>query len=259
MTKYNGIDLSLFQGEVDFTRVKADGMEFVMIKASQGRTAEYDSPFTDPRYHEYRRGAGQAGLYHGCYHYLCARNMAEARAEAEYFVDLVKPYKDEMKLWCAVDVEDETFLGHLPKDELTAIVDDFCRTVKAAGLRPMVYASTWWLDNRFDTPKGVPVWEANLSTYTHPKRAKIWQYSFTGRVDGIGGAVDLNRGIDIIGDANGDGRVNLKDVALTLKAAAGWRGTGIDEGQADVNDDGYVTAADAAAILRRVAGRKEVK
>ena len=256
MVTYKGIDLSLFQGDVDFKRVKADGVEFVMVKASQGRTAEYDAPFTDPKYHEYRRGAGQAGLYHGCYHYLCARNIVEAREEAEYFVNLVKPYIHEMKLWCAVDVEDEAFLGHLSKDELSRIVDTFCGIVKEAGLRPMVYANTWWLDNRFDSPKGIPVWEANLSIGSRPKRAKIWQYSFTGKVDGIAGDVDLNEGVDIIGDANGDGKVHLQDVAVTLKAAAKWKKTGIDEGQADVNDDGYVTAADAAAILKRTAGGK---
>jgi len=256
MVKYKGIDLSLFQGDVDFERVKADGVEFVMVKASQGRTADHDSPFTDPRYHEYRRGAGQAGLFHGCYHYLCARSLIEARHEAEYFVNLVKPYRDEIKLWAAVDVEDEAFLGHHSREELTEIVDTFCKIVKAAGLRPMVYANSWWLDSKFDVPEGVPLWEANLSIGSRPKRAKIWQYSFTGQVDGVPTPVDLSEGVDIIGDANGDGRVNLTDAAVALKAAAGWRGTGIDEGQADVNDDGYVTAADAAAILRRVAGYK---
>lgn len=253
MVTYKGIDTSLFQGNIDWAKVKADGVEFAIIKASQGRTADYDAPFTDPKFIENRRGAGQAGIYWGCYHYLCARNLTEARQEAEYFVNLVKPYKDEMKLWAAVDVEDSGFMGHLSRAEITAIVDTFCKIVKAAGLRPMVYANSYWLDSKFNSPEGVPVWEANLSIKDIPERAKVWQHSFTGKVNGIGGDVDMNIGVDIIGDVNGDGKVNMADASAALKYIAGWRGVKIDEGQADVNDDGYVTLADVAGILRILA------
>ncbi len=256
MVTYKGIDTSLYQGNIDWAKVKADGVEFAIIKASQGRTADYDAPFADPKFIENRRGAGQNGIYWGCYHYLCARNLAEARQEAEYFVNLVKPYYNEMKLWAAVDIEDSGFMGHLSRAELTAIVDTFCKIVRAAGLRPMVYANSWWLDSKFDVPEGVPVWEANLSISDVPDRAKVWQHSFTGKVDGIAGDVDLNIGVDIIGDANGDGKVNVADAAAMMKYIAGWRGVKIDEGQADINDDGYVTLSDVSALLRRVAGWK---
>ena len=65
----------------------------------------------------------------------------------------------------------------------------------------------------------------------------------------------MNVGIDIIGDANGDGAVTTADAIAVLKRAAGWRNIALDEGQADVNDDGYVTVADAVEILKIVAGR----
>lgn len=255
MKKYKGIDVSLFQGDIDFAAVRRAGIDFVMIKASQGRTADYDEPFTDPKFVRNRAGAGQAGLYWGVYHYLCARSLDEARAEAEYFVELMRPYRDEMKLWCAVDVEDTGFMGGLSRETLSAIVAEFCRIVAAAGLRPMVYANSWWLDAKFDAPAGVPIWEANWSTNAHPSRAKIWQYSSTGTVGGVDGAVDMNVGIDIIGDANGDGCVTTADAIAVLRYAAGWRSVTVDEGQADVNDDGYVTVADAVEILKIVAGR----
>ena len=254
MKKYRGIDVSLFQGDVDYAAVKRGGIDFVMIKASQGRMADYNQPFTDPKFVQNRGRAGQAGLYWGAYHYLCARTLAEAREEAEYFVDLVKPYKDEMKLWCAVDVEDAGFMGGLTHGALTEIVGEFCRIVKAAGLRPMVYANSWWLDTRFSAPAGVPIWEASWSINEHPSRAKLWQYSSKGAVDGVPGYVDMNVGIDIIGDANGDGAVTLADAVDVLRYAAGWKNTALDEGQADVNDDGYVTVADAVEILKIVAG-----
>ena len=256
MVTYKGIDTSLWNGSIDWAKVKADGVEFAMIKASQGRTAEYDAPFTDPRFMENRRGAGQAGIYWGCYHYLCARSVIEARQEAEYFVNLVKPYKDEMKLWAAVDVEDSGYMGQLSREETSAIVNTFVRIVKAAGLRPMVYANSWWLNSKFTAPEGVPVWEANLSIDSIPDRAKVWQHSFTGKVDGIRGDVDLNIGLDIIGDANSDGKVNMADVTAVMQHVAGWKNSKIDEGQADINDDGYITLADVSELLKRIAGWK---
>ncbi|MBE6709114.1 MAG: hypothetical protein E7578_07735 [Ruminococcaceae bacterium] len=256
MVKYKGIDTSLYQGPIDWKKVRADGVEFAMIKASQGRTSSYDEPFTDPRFHESAKGAGAAGLYWGCYHYLCARNLAEAKQEAEYFVKLLLPYKHQMKLWAAVDVEDDGYMGHLSKAEVTAVVKEFCRIVKAAGLRPMVYANSYWLNSKFDVPADIPVWEANLSIDKRPVRAKIWQNSFTGDVDGISGSVDMNEGIDIIGDANGDGKVNLSDASVMMKHIAKHKDIEIDEGQSDINDDGYVTLSDVSALMRRIAGWK---
>lgn len=256
MVTYKGIDTSLFQGNIDWKKVKADGVEFAIIKASQGRTGDYNAPFTDPRFHESRKGAGSNGIYWGCYHYLCARNEAEARQEAKYFVNLVKPYVHEMKLWAAVDVEDSGFMGHLSRSEVSRLVKIFCDIVAAAGLRPMVYANSYWLNSKFDAPDGVPIWEANLSIKDIPDRAKVWQHSFTGKVNGIGGDVDMNIGVDIIGDANGDGKVSVADASEMMKYIAGWKGTKIDEGQADINDDGYVTLADVSALMKRIAGDK---
>ena len=257
MVTYKGIDTSLYQGSIDWKRVKADGVEFAIIKASQGRTATYDQPFTDPRFHESAKGAGAAGLYWGAYHYLCARNLTEAKAEAEYFVNLLLPYKHQMKLWAAVDVEDPA-IAALSQSELTKIVAEFCRIVKEAGLRPMVYANTNWLEwaKEFVPPAGVPIWQAHYGRADHLANAKIWQYASDGKVDGIAGNVDMNSGIDIIGDANGDGKVNLADAAAMLKRCAKHKNVKIDEGQADINDDGYVTLSDVSALLKRIAGWK---
>lgn len=254
MKNYRGIDVSFYQGDVDFAAVKRSGIDFVMIKATQGRTAEYDAPFADPKFAENASAAGAAGLYYGAYHYLCARNLAEAEAEARYFARTVKPYSGAMKLWCAVDVEDGTYLGMHTKAELSRIVARFCDIVAAEGLRPMVYASTYWLDSRFDAPAGIPIWEANWSVSARPSRARMWQKTSAGRVSGIDGDVDVNEAYGIIGDANGDGKIDIKDALLAMRAAAGWNVT-IDEGQADVNDDGYVTVADAVAIMKIAAGR----
>ena len=253
---YKGIDISLYQGKPDFAAVRKSGVDFVMLKASQGRTAEYDAPFSDPEF-EYNIAAVSRlfheGLYAGAYHYLCARTVAEAKAEADYFIALVGKHRYRVRLWAAVDVEDG---GFLPQDKelLSKIVAVFCDKVKQAGLRPMVYANTWWLDNRFTPPEGVPVWEANWSAASFPDRARMWQYSASGEVGGISGAVDMNIAFDIIGDANGDGKVDMKDVSAVVRHAAGWK-VSLDEIQADLDGDGFVTLKDAAKLIRLISGR----
>ena len=218
---YRGIDISLYQGEPDFRAVKNAGMDFVILKASQGRTAEYNAPFEDPKFRtNIKRLSSQGGLYAGAYHYFCARNEKEADEEADFFIKLVSEYRFDLQLWAALDVEDS---GFLPSDKakLTALVARFCGKVKAAGLRPMVYANSWWLDSRFDSPAGVPVWEANWSSGKLPERCRMWQYSSTGRVVGINGNVDMNVAFDIIGDANSDGSVDMKDVISCDKLRVG--------------------------------------
>lgn len=253
---YRGIDISLYQGKPDFTSVADSGIDFVMLKASQGRTAEYNAPFTDPEFEHNVVSAARAfvgrEVYVGAYHYLCTRSMEEAEAEADYFIELVKKYRFNLPLWAAVDVEDPTFL---PQDRelLTMIVSRFCDKVKEAGLRPMVYANTWWLDNRFDVPSGVPVWEANWSEESIPERSRVWQYTSSGTVPGIDGRVDMNLARDIIGDANGDGKVDMKDVGVILRRATGWK-VSIDESQADIDRDGYVTLRDAAKLIKLLSG-----
>ena len=246
---YRGIDISLYQGEPDFRAVKNAGMDFVILKASQGRTAEYNAPFEVPNFRTIiQRLSSQGGLYAGAYHYFCARNENEADEEADFFIKLVSEYRFDLQLWAALDVEDS---GFLPSDKakLTALVARFCGKVKAAGLRPMVYANSWWLDSRFDSPAGVPVWEANWSSGKLPERCRMWQYSSTGRVGGINGNVDMNVAFDIIGDANSDGSVDMKDVIRVIRSVSGWD-VKIDESQADVNSDGYVNMKDIIQTIR---------
>lgn len=248
---YRGIDISLYQGEVDFEAVRDAGISFVMIKASQGRTADYDHPFADPRFRENaeRLARTPGKLYGGSYHYLMARNADEAREEADFFIATVKPYRYNLQLWAAVDVEDASLSMNAPA--LTEIVRIFCDRVKAAGLRPMVYSSSWWLKNRFTAPAGVPVWEANWSVSAIPAGARMWQ-SGTGHVAGIAGEVDVDCALDIMGDADGDGRVCAKDVTAVMRHMLHGKGSPVNESQVDFDRDGRITARDVAALMRAI-------
>lgn len=247
---YKGIDISLYQGEPDFAAVRDAGIDFVMFKASQGRTADYNAPFEDPKFRinvdRFARTPGQ--IYAGSYHYLMARNRDEALAEADFFIKTVKPYRYNLPLWSAVDVEDATLPGYA---ELTECVDVFCRHVREEGLRPMVYSSSWWLKNRFGAPAGVPIWEANWSVSAIPASARMWQRG-VGNVAGVAGPVDVNYAYAIMGDANGDGEVNAKDVTATMRYILGTEVAPVNATQADMDRNGRVNARDVAAIMRAI-------
>ena len=122
----------------------------------------------------------------------------------------------------------------------------------------MVYANTYWLNSRFTAPAGVPIWEANWSATTMMDRAQMWQYTSAGHVNGITGNVDMNFAFDIIGDANGDGKVNLQDVALILKYIAKYD-VDINESDVDVNQDGYFNLKDVSKLIKSLAGEGDSK
>ena len=245
---YKGIDISLFQPGADFPAIKAAGIDFVMLKAGQGRIpGEWNAPFTDPYFERYIKTADAVGLYAGSYWYFMANSEVEVREEAAYYIALLRKYKFNHQLWAALDVEDSHLTGD--RAALTARVKLFCDLVRAAGFRPMVYANSWWLESRFESPAGVPIWEANWSASARPSRARMWQYTSTGRVGGINGNVDMNVAYSIIGDADGDGNVDMADVIRMMRAAAGWK-VGIDEGQADLDKDGKVSVKDVILLMR---------
>ena len=248
---YKGIDISLYQGEPDFSVIRDGGIDFIIFKASQGRTSDYNAPFVDPCFKKnVKRFAETPGrIYAGSYHYLMARNLAEAEQEAAFYIETIKPYRYNLQLWAALDVEDPS----LPSDKslLTQIVKLFCDRVRAAGFRPMVYASSWWIGNKFDVPSNVPIWEANWSIKSIPARARMWQ-SGAANVAGFSSPVDFNYAYDIMGDANGDGAVNARDVTALMKHIAGGRKSAINESQCDFNRDGQINARDVIALMRAV-------
>lgn len=194
-----GIDVSAYQGSIDWRAAAADGIRFAMIKATQGRSVSNPDlrDFTDSRFAENVRGAHAAGLMCGAYHYLTAQNVSEAEHEAQVFLSAVTPFSGQLSLGAALDVED----SRLPRDKavLTAVVRAFCDWVKRAGWDVMVYTNPDHLQNRMQNLTEYGLWLAlwrdkNL----HPDTARypnlrIWQWG-TEKVAGIAGKPDANFG-----------------------------------------------------------------
>lgn len=192
-----GIDVSYAQGLIDWDRVRAAGVEFAMIKVSQGKLLADPSvgPFTDPQFIRNIEGAFKSGVPIGVYHYLCAGTVEESLAEADYFIKTISPYKDKITLWAACDAEEYKYLPS-DKKALTSIVHGFLKKVRAAGFKPMLYSNPDYLTYRLNDLSIYDLWlaywnasEARVKAYN----PKIWQHG-TGRVNGITDIVDVNKG-----------------------------------------------------------------
>lgn len=193
-----GIDVSTYQGNINWSAVKASGIDFAIVKATQGRAVSSSSYlFTDRQFANNVTGAHDVGLKVGVYHYLTAKTVKEAQTEAAHFCDTISPYKPRIELWAAVDVEEDKYLPR-NKKTLSAIVDAFCAYVEAEGYRPMVYTNPNYLTYRLeripDRDLWLALWRDKSRTPTGYDNMQIWQYGAE-TVNGIHtGEVDSNYG-----------------------------------------------------------------
>ncbi len=189
-----GIDVSRWQGEIDWEEVGRAGVRFAMIKATEGAEG------ADPCFAANINGAGGAGIACGTYHYLRATQKEDAIAEADHFADVMDPLREEISLWAALDVETEEH-RRLGKKKLTDLVILFCERVRARGYRPMLYTNNDFIASCYDFERLTvyPIWLAcwyDGGENDRPVRDfsyQIWQQGVT-RVDGISGDVDNDYG-----------------------------------------------------------------
>lgn len=200
-----GIDVSHYQGEIDWKKVKAAGVQFVIIRAGYGKYAYQEDPcFTDNI-----EGAYNVGIPVGVYWYSYADTVAEAKQEAEVCLTVIKPYKDKITLPVFFDQEYEPAILAAGNSIRTQCCVAFIQVIEAAGYKAGLYGSQDWLDNKIDDsqiPATATVWVAQYgSKCTYKGRYTIWQYTSTGKVNGIAGNVDMNEADDglIVSTADG--------------------------------------------------------
>ena len=169
--KKKGIDVSKYQGRIDWPAVKRDGVEFAMIRAGYGMYPHQKDPFFDQNV----RGAQAAGIHVGAYHYSYAKNVDDTRREAELFLSWLSPLTLDYP--AAFDIEDNSQIGLSP-ELLTSITETFCDRIAAAGYLPMVYANKYWLQNKLIDSRisRYELWLAHYVTATdYDKPHGIWQ------------------------------------------------------------------------------------
>lgn len=196
----NGIDVYTGQGIIDW-RTVALTQGFAMIKASQGRgetrATEHLRIFTDSKFVRNITEASKTKMKLGVWHWMTARSVTEAIYEADYFLDVIAPYRDKITLWAAADVESDRYLGDLGKSELTEITRAFLERIQRAGYQSMLYTNPNFLKYRFtkNAFNDTDIWLAHYGVKKPMQvpHLKIWQHS-AGRVPGIGTDVDLDTG-----------------------------------------------------------------
>lgn len=190
-----GIDVSVYQKDIDWEKVKADGVDFAIIRLGYRGYADGELAL-DSKFKENLRGAKKAGLDVGVYFFSQAKTTEEAIREARFVVRHIRgkgvnyPVVFDMEPIAGADR-----ITDLTSEDKTAVADAFCQVVERNGYTPMVYGNQQWLYNhvnleyltRYDT------WLAHYADTTdYAYDFKMWQYSQAGKVDGIKGHVDLN-------------------------------------------------------------------
>ena len=188
-----GIDISKWNGyDIDWKKVKASGVDFVMLRVGHGFNASRTQAELDPYFDHFYAGAKAAGLKIGVYFYSQARSASDAIFEAN--ATLKKLNKRHLDLPVTIDIE-ETYQINMTKSALSNIATAFCNTIAKSGYTPMIYASSSHLLYEFNdqVTSKYPLWVADWkASNSFSKDYQIWQHSATGRVDGIKGAVDLD-------------------------------------------------------------------
>ena len=197
------IDVSEFQYSIDWDAVKKSGVDFAMIRIGFRGYGKEGNIAEDVRFEENIKGALDAGIDVGVYFFAYAKNTTEAKEEANWVIKTLNKYgisKSECK-YIAYDFEswNQNRVKGVSVAQINKNTKAFLQVVSDAGYTPVLYGNANDLKNRFDTDsieakfKNCKIWLAHYTDDTTYKgNYDMWQYSSTGKVNGISGNVDLD-------------------------------------------------------------------
>lgn len=191
-----GIDVSTYQGDIDWEKVAASGVKFVFIRLGY-RGYESGLLVKDDRFEDNIRGALQNGIAVGVYFVTQAISVEEAVEEAQFVMENIRPYNVTWPI--VLDIEDAASAtartAELSQQARTDHAIAFCETVKESGYTPMLYCNIRWFIEKLDITR-ITDYDKWFAQYFRkpffPYAFQMWQYSSTGRIDGIEGNVDYN-------------------------------------------------------------------
>ena len=191
----SGIDVSKHNGKIDWEKAKNSGIDFAIIRVGYGQDIEsQDDPLFEYNISECER----LGIPYGVYIYSYALNVKDASSEADHVLRLIKGHNPEFGIW--YDLEDADGYKQnngMPNNEtFVEIAVTFCEKIKANGYEKVgIYANLDWLTTRLNSSKldKYDKWVAQWGDEcTYEKDYVMWQYTDSGKVDGITGNVDMN-------------------------------------------------------------------
>lgn len=243
------IDVSNHQGNIDWEKVKAAGVDGVMIRAGYGRNN------IDKQFVRNITECNRLGIPCGVYWFSYAYTVELAQKEAQYCLAAIKPYKVELPV-CYDFEYDSVRYGRengvtVNKRLATAFVHAFCGAIEDAGYYAMNYSNLDYLKNYFDdTVLQYDLWLAWYSDAVKPTRdCGMWQYSSKGSVNGISGNVDMNIAYRDYKSIIAKADLNNLRPKLWYEDAQEWvKANGISDG---TKPDEPVTRAEVWAMLYR--------
>lgn len=186
-----GIDVSKWDGKIDWNKVKADGVDYAILRVGYGENLKSQD---DPTWAYNSSECERIGMPYGVYIYSYATNTTKAKSEAEHVIRLVKGKKLSYPIY--YDMEDEKFQGGLSNKKLGEIADTFIKTLDSAGYKNVgVYANKYWFTSRLTSSvfDKYPRWVAQYNyRCDYDGTYHMWQSTDSGKVSGIGTNVDLN-------------------------------------------------------------------
>lgn len=197
VTAKKGVDVSKFQGDIDWEKVKNDGVEYAYIRLGY-RGYESGKIVVDDKYEDNISACNEVGLDCGVYFFTEAKTEAEGIEEAEFVLENLGDY--EVQLPIVIDIEESANVNksrtkNLSKEDRTKAIIAFCEKLKQEGYEPMLYGNLKSMMLMTDIYQ-LEDYDKWFAYYHYPLRfpykIKIWQYTSAGKVDGIKGSADLN-------------------------------------------------------------------
>ncbi len=186
-----GIDVSKWQGDIDFSKLKNAGVEFVIIRVGSSNGIDGEN-FVDSKFIQNIKNANSVGIPVGVYFYSYANSVDRAVSDAKWIIEQLKDYKVDLPIafdwenWGSFNKYELSFFG------LTNMAKKFMDTVKDAGYDAMLYSSKTYLENIWMSVD-YPVWLAHYTKNTnYTGDYSYWQLCSNGRVEGINGDVDID-------------------------------------------------------------------
>lgn len=194
----DGIDVSKWQAQINWKKVKAAGVKFVFIRCGYTSLSDKFMMYEDEYFRKNIQEAYDAGIEVGIYFFSNSITTSEAKQEAQKTLELIQDYKHMITLPVVYDFEafSNAYRAYgLSKAQVTKNMIAYSDMIKQEGFTPMYYGSPNFLESSFDVSQlsDYDCWLANYTTKTSYTGDYIyWQYSSTGQVDGIAGNVDCN-------------------------------------------------------------------
>lgn len=192
-----GIDVSHHQGTINWKKVKEDGYDFAIMRVAFRGYGASGVLKQDKEFANYIGQAQEAGLDVGVYIFSQAVNEEEALEEADFVLNTLKGYDIELPVVYDPELirDDKARTDNVTGEQFTANTLAFCKKIQEAGYQPMIYSNMIWESELFDMEQldEYPIWYADYELIPQtPYDFTFWQYSESGRVDSISGAVDLD-------------------------------------------------------------------